>query len=224
MSTSTLKKVFRPAALIAAAVALLAANSFAALPELRINTENNKAITSTQVTKTFGAGNCTNTNIYVHKYTAASSITLTDNGKSVLSVAGKGDSIRGRGNSTYSSSITKKPYRIKFAEHQALTGGKKHKSWALLANWYDPTFALNAVAFELGRRLGLPGTPGYTFVDLYINDSYKGIYQIIRAGWRSTKKRVGSPRWTITARAPRTSRISSPNIRTILRRPSCIRS
>jgi hypothetical protein len=164
--------------MIAIGAAVLAAPSFAALPELRVTTENNKAITSTQVNKTYGAGNCTATNIFVHKYTAASSITLTDNGKTVLSVSGKSDSIRGRGNSTSSTSISKKPYRIKFAEHQALTGKKKHRSWALLANWYDPTFALNAVAFELGRRLELPGTPGYYFVDLYLNGQYKGIYQI----------------------------------------------
>jgi hypothetical protein len=158
--------------------AVLAAPSFSALPELRVVTLNNAAIRSTQVTKTLGAGNCTATNIFIHKYTAASAITLTDNGKSLLSVSGGGDSIRGRGNSTSATSISKKPYRIKFKEHQALLGAKKHKSWALLANWYDPTFALNAVAFELGRRLGLPGTPGYYFVDLYLNGQYKGIYQI----------------------------------------------
>ncbi|MDR2592824.1 MAG: CotH kinase family protein [Chitinispirillales bacterium] len=177
MPTSTLKNAFRLSALSIAA--FLAAQSFAALPEMRVTTQNRAAITSTQVNRQMGAGNCQAANLFSHKYTAMS-FSLTDpaNPDNNFSVSSFKDSIRGRGNSTSATNISKKPYRLKFDEHKSMFGSKKHRSWALLANWYDPSFALNAVAFELGRRLGLPGTPKYYFVDLYINDSYKGIYQM----------------------------------------------
>jgi hypothetical protein len=160
------------------AVFCLSVFSLAALPEIRVTTQNNAAINSTSANWQ-GAGNCVSTNTFIHKYTAASSITLTDpsDSRNNISVSGLADSIRGRGNSTWNGD--KKPYRIKFGEHQSMFGQtKKHKSWALIANWYDPTFALNAVAFELGKRLGLEGTPNSFFVDFYLNGSYKGIYQI----------------------------------------------
>jgi len=174
MSTSTLTSTFRLTAF--AAAAFLATASFAALPELKVTTRNNANITATSNNRQ-GAGNCQTTNTFVHKYVAMQ-LTLTDpsNQANNINVTSYADSIRGRGNSTWN--VDKKPYRIKFAEHKSLFGSNKHKSWALLANWYDPTFTLNAVAFELGRRLGLPGTPKYYFVDFYLNGTYKGIYQI----------------------------------------------
>ena len=173
MSTVNSKSAFRMALIV---VGLFAAASFAALPELKVTTRNNAEITAKDANRQ-GAGNCQSTNTNVHKYVAMT-MTLTDqaNPANNITVTDYKDSIRGRGNSTWK--VDKKPYRIKFNEHKSMFGSKKHRSWALLANWYDPTFALNAVAFELGRRLGLPGTPGYYFVDLYINGSYKGIYQI----------------------------------------------
>jgi len=163
------------------AIAFLSVLSLAALPELKVSTKDGAAITSTAVSSysQATAKNCLAHLIFSHKYTAASSITLTDpsNPENNISVSGTADSIRGRGNSTWAGD--KKPYRIKFAEHKSMFGKtKKHKSWALLANWYDPTFALNAVGFELGKRIGIPGTPNQFLVDFYINDEYKGIYQI----------------------------------------------
>jgi len=88
----------------------------------------------------------------------------------------KNDFIKVRGNST--SQTAKKPYRIQFGEKTSLFGREAAKSWVLLANFYDGTFALNAIAFELGRRLGLEFTPTYQFVNLYINNKYMGIYQL----------------------------------------------
>jgi len=48
----------------------------------------------------------------------------------------------------------------------------------LLANYYDGSFALNAIAFEMGRRMDLESTPTNKFVNLYINNQYMGIYQL----------------------------------------------
>jgi len=161
---------------VLAAIACLSAIALAALPELKVNTENGKAISSTSANRQ-GAGNCQSTNTFVHKYVPMS-LTLTDpnNSRNNISVSSNKDSIRGRGNSTWN--VDKKPYRIKFDDNKSMFGSAKHRSWALLANWYDPTFTLNAVGFELGKRLELPGTPGYYFVDLYLNNAYKGIYQM----------------------------------------------
>jgi len=152
--------------------------SFAALPELRINAQNNADVdNSSQPANRQGAGNCATDNTHSHKYTAMT-LTLTDanNPANNISVSSYADSVRGRGNSTWGQ--PKKPYRIKFGEKQSVFGLQKNKSWALLANYYDPTFTLNAVGFELGKRLGLSGTPNHFFVDLYLNNTYKGIYQL----------------------------------------------
>ena len=88
----------------------------------------------------------------------------------------KNDFIKVRGNST--SQAAKKPYRIQFGEKTSLFGKEAAKGWVLLANFYDGTFALNAIAFELGKRLGLEFTPTYQFVNLYLNNKYMGIYQL----------------------------------------------
>ncbi|MDR1812632.1 MAG: CotH kinase family protein [Candidatus Fibromonas sp.] len=152
-----------------AIVACSSVLSLAALPEIKVTTKNNAAINSSTASRQ-GAGNCQSTNTYSHKYTGMS-VTITGH-----TFTGTADSIRGRGNSTWGQ--PKKPYRIKFGEKQSIFGLQKNKSWALLANYYDPTFALNAVGFELGKRLGLPGTPNHFLVDFYLNNEYKGIYQI----------------------------------------------
>ncbi len=165
-----------------AAIACISALSLAALPELKVSTKNNAAITSpaanmySQAQQT--ANNCQNHLIFVHKYVPTTTITLSGaaNPEHNFSVSSGKDSIRGRGNSTWAGD--KKPYRIRFDEHRSMFGSNKHKSWALLANWYDQTFALNAVGFELGKRIGIPGTPNQYLVDFYLNNEYKGIYQI----------------------------------------------
>jgi len=165
--------------IVFAAILVFAASSFAALPEVRVSTQNNAEITSKSAT--FGqatANNCQNHLIYTHKYVPMT-FTLTDPANPVNNITATGgykDSIRGRGNSTWAGD--KKPYRVKFNEHKSMFGSKKHKSWALLANWYDQTFALNAVGFEMGKRVGLAGTPNQYLVDFYLNNQYKGIYQI----------------------------------------------
>ena len=165
---------FKSALVIVACTSVL---SFAALPEMRVTTRNNAAINSSTASRQ-GAGNCQSANTYSHKYVAMTlAITGAGNPAHNITVTSYADSIRGRGNSTWAVDA-KKPYRIKFGEKQSVFGLQKNRSWALLANYYDPTFTLNAVGFELGKRMGLPGTPNHFLVDLYLNGSYKGIYQL----------------------------------------------
>jgi hypothetical protein len=82
--------------------------------------------------------------------------------------------IRGRGNSTWW--LDKKPYRIKLDKKASLFGLGAAKSWVLLANYMDPTFIMNTVTFELGRRLNIPFTNHANHVELFLNNKYGGSY------------------------------------------------
>lgn len=87
-------------------------------------------------------------------------------------------SIRGRGNSTWS--LSKKPYRIKFLNKEKFLGKgyAKAKKWTLLANAGDKTMIRNAVTSAMGEFTTLKFNPAYKFVDMVLNGSYVGTYQI----------------------------------------------
>ena len=99
--------------------------------------------------------------------------------------------IKVRGNSTALPSIPtgKRPYRLKFANKNNSVDGKAHKhdllgygyskrNWVLLANLNDNSLLRNALTYHIGKAVGLPFCPGYKFVDLVINNEYRGSYQI----------------------------------------------
>jgi hypothetical protein len=87
--------------------------------------------------------------------------------------------IRGRGNSSWWNS-DKKPYRVKFDKKQRLLGEDfaNAKNWTLLANHGDKTMIRNALTYRLGRFMGMNFCPAAKFVDLYLNGTYRGTYQI----------------------------------------------
>ena len=90
----------------------------------------------------------------------------------------EGMQIRGRGNSTWG--LKKKPYRIKFQEKEKFLGKgyAKAKKWTLLANAGDKTLMRNAVTFLMGDFLGLKNNPAHKFVDVTLNGTFLGNYQI----------------------------------------------
>jgi len=172
MTTTSFKKnVFRLSAIIAAALAVQAA----ALPEIRITAQREP--TSQNGGTCQGAWTAA-TGTHRFDYVAVTNFQITgaSAAKDNITRSSKPDSIRLRGNST--SDADKKPYRIKFGDKVSLFGKEAAKSWVLLANFYDGTFALNAIAFEMGKRMGLEFTNTSQLVDLYINNQYKGIYQL----------------------------------------------
>lgn len=73
---------------------------------------------------------------------------------------------------------TKDSYRLKFDSKTKLLSSGKFKQWVLASNDDDPSLINNAMAKELGDLVGMPFTPGYQFVDLYLNDTYMGTYQV----------------------------------------------
>lgn len=89
-----------------------------------------------------------------------------------------GGGIRGRGNSTWGA--VKKPWRIKFDKKQKFLGDDyaNAKSWTLLANSFDKTLMRNALTYHIGKFVGMEFSPCYKFVNLVMNGTYRGTYQI----------------------------------------------
>ena len=83
--------------------------------------------------------------------------------------------IKTRGNSTFKE--IKKPFTVKFHRKQKLLGLNKSRSFVLLANAHDESHIRNAIALDLAHAIGLPA-PNYTYISLYINNEYKGLYQM----------------------------------------------
>ena len=86
--------------------------------------------------------------------------------------------VRVRGNST--ATLAKKPYRLKLRTKTRLLGKEraKAKKWTLMANHGDKTLIRNALTSLMGERAGLPFNPAAKFVDLTLNGSYIGNYQL----------------------------------------------
>ncbi|MDE7180836.1 MAG: CotH kinase family protein [Muribaculaceae bacterium] len=84
--------------------------------------------------------------------------------------------IKGRGNSTWM--MPKKPYRFKAGKKISLFGLPKAKSYALLANYIDPTHVRNYLSLQLAQRLGLPFTNSCIPVRITFNGIDKGLYML----------------------------------------------
>ncbi len=85
--------------------------------------------------------------------------------------------IRGRGNSTWSN--PKKPYRLRLTTSASLFGFPADRDWTLLANYWDQSLARNALAFKIGSMTaGIAYTPRCTPVELVLNGSHLGAYQL----------------------------------------------
>lgn len=125
------------------------------LPIIKINTFNGKDITS----KT--------------KY-VSSTVSITNTVKNYTLTNAAAD-IRGRGNSTWQY-FDKKAYKLKFTVKTDLFGMGAAKKWVLLANALDETMMRNYIAFSLGKMLGLEYTSDFQFVNVFLNNEYKGVY------------------------------------------------
>lgn len=82
--------------------------------------------------------------------------------------------ISGRGNNTWE--YEKKPYAIKLKEAAPLLGLDRSDRWQLLALWRESSKMDNKIAMDLAEELGIPYTAQGTWIDLYMNGEYRGIY------------------------------------------------
>lgn len=87
--------------------------------------------------------------------------------------------IKGRGNSTWSqSSSSKNPYHFKFDKGQKPLGMTKGKHWVLLCNKQSGSMTTNAIGHRVADMMGGVAPCHVIPVDLYINDSYRGSYNL----------------------------------------------
>ena len=84
--------------------------------------------------------------------------------------------VRGRGNTTWT--MTKKPFRFKFDKKQSPFGLAKGKSWVLLANFLGDAQLNNAIAMRTAQLVGASCANHMIPVELYINNSYRGLYNL----------------------------------------------
>ena len=95
--------------------------------------------------------------------------------------------IKGRGNSSWNGGAaqtsydSKNSYRLKLTEKAKLLGigDSKNKDWVLNSNKFDLSSLRNYLVWQLAERMGsIPYVPECTWVQLYINGQYRGMYMV----------------------------------------------
>lgn len=91
--------------------------------------------------------------------------------------AAKMERFSGRGNTSWDAA--KKSYAVKLEDAQDILGMGAAKRWVLCANYYDGAYIRNQIGFEIAAKSSMAFTPEERFAELYINDEYAGLYQIM---------------------------------------------
>ncbi len=84
--------------------------------------------------------------------------------------------IKKRGNAT--EQYAKKPYQIKFSHKTPLFNLGANRKWVLLTNYSDHSFLRTDIAFHLQQLLNSNYPLNGQFVELYIDDNYRGLYYL----------------------------------------------
>ncbi len=84
--------------------------------------------------------------------------------------------IKGRGNTTWDKN--KKPFNLNYDGAVSIDGMEKTKKLSLLANYQDASLVRNRLLQDLSDAVGMPYASDSRFVDLYMNGTYLGSYQI----------------------------------------------
>ena len=98
-------------------------------------------------------------------------------------------SIKGRGNATWG--YDKRPYTLTLSQNAALAATSPASKWILLANASDETNLNNKLILDMAQLAGLGWSPSCTYVDVYFNGAYNGLYLL------TEKVEVGSNRLNI---------------------------
>lgn len=86
--------------------------------------------------------------------------------------------MRAKGHSSFVRS-DKKNYLIQFDDEINILGLGNSQQFVLVANALDPARIRNALAYTLGREFQIPNTTQYRYINLYLNDSYNGLYLLV---------------------------------------------
>ncbi|MCI8946186.1 MAG: hypothetical protein HFI91_03890 [Lachnospiraceae bacterium] len=94
----------------------------------------------------------------------------------LVEMEGRIAGLRVRGNT--SADWVKKPYQMTMSQSVDILGMGSAIKWNLLSNWSDRTLLRNKITYDMAAAAGMPYSPESRFVDLYLNGSYEGCYQI----------------------------------------------
>ena len=121
----------------------------------------------------------TETDIFYEDYISASATIQHDNnGNYQTTTIASPLGIRTRGHST--RFMPKRPYRIRFDQNTSLFGMKEAKNYILLANYLDRSMVRNSLVAFMSQSFGdTLYALDYRFVDLVINQEYRGQYLLI---------------------------------------------
>jgi len=86
--------------------------------------------------------------------------------------------VKGRGNSSFNG-MPKYSVKLKFHDEQSLFNIPPNKEWALIANFSDKSLLKNIISYRLYEKLGAKWSPKFQPVELYLNQSYMGVYLLI---------------------------------------------
>lgn len=87
--------------------------------------------------------------------------------------------VSARGNSTFATN--KKAYTLVLDKASPLCGLESGKKWNLLALYYEYDKIHTKLVYEMADYLGMEYNPGCTWVDLYCNGEYQGLYLLTEA-------------------------------------------
>lgn len=89
------------------------------------------------------------------------------------------EKVSARGNSTFDAD--KKAYTFTLDKKTTLCGLDAGKKWNLLALHYENNKMQSKIIYDMANYIGLEYTPGSTWVDLYCNGKYQGLYLLTEA-------------------------------------------
>lgn len=90
------------------------------------------------------------------------------------SYSGPLESLKGRGNNTWMGD--KKPYSLELSQEADLLGMGQASKWILLTNANDDSHLRNKISYDMAKALNTPYAPDCTWVHLYLNGEYAGLY------------------------------------------------
>ena len=82
--------------------------------------------------------------------------------------------MHGRGNTTWAQK--KKSYAVELEKAADLLGMGEGRNWVLLSDSFDESGLRNKLAYETAKALGVEFTPDCEYIDLYVDNSYLGMY------------------------------------------------
>lgn len=118
---------------------------------------------------------------YIHedKSNAEKGFLTVINADGHLHYSGVLDKISGRGHTTWDG--YKRPYSITLHDKASLCGLETGKKWSLLALYFEQDKIHSKIIYDLARELKIPYSPECTWVDLYCNGQYVGLYLLTEA-------------------------------------------